>query len=94
MPGFLVNAAATVQCSHAGTASPDMKSTKVKVDGQPVILQDATWSISGCASQDPPNGPGNDKTATFSTGSTRVKVEGKPVVLADSISSCVASGTP
>jgi uncharacterized Zn-binding protein involved in type VI secretion len=91
MPGYLVNAAATVSCSHQGTAAPTKPRARVKVDGQPVVLQ-APWSVAGCtypAAAGPP-----DTTLAFSTGATRVKVEGMPVLLADSMSTAAATGTP
>lgn len=94
MPGYIVNKAATVMCQHGASAMPATASTKVKIDGQPAILQSASWTVSGCPSQPPPNGPGMDTTGTFSTGSTRVKVEGQPVLLADSQSTAAATGTP
>ena len=94
MPGYLVNKAASVMCSHGASASPTQASTRVKIDGQPAVLQAAPWSVSGCSSQPPPNGPGVDVTGTFSTGSTRVKIEGQPVLLADSKATASATGTP
>jgi hypothetical protein len=96
MPGAIVTKAAAVMCSHGGSAKPTpaCESTRVKIDGQAVIVQPGPWTISGCSSQPPPNGPGLDATGTFSTGATRVKVEGKPVLLADAQSTAVTTGTP
>lgn len=94
MPGFIVNKAASVMCSHGASAMPTLVSARVKIDGQPAVLQSGAWTVSGCPSQPPPNGPGLDTTGTFSSGSTRVKVEGQPVLLADSQSTAAATGTP
>ncbi|MCA9635795.1 MAG: hypothetical protein KC420_07155 [Myxococcales bacterium] len=94
MPGYLLNKAASVMCSHGATAMPTAVSTRVKIDGQPAVLQPGSWTVSGCPSQPPPNGPGMDTSGTFSSGSTRVKIEGKPVLLADSQSTAAATGTP
>lgn len=94
MPGYVVNKAATVMCSHGASAAPTQASTRVKIDGQPAVLQSASWSVSGCPSQPPPSGPGVDTTGVFSSGSTRVKIEGQPVLLADSQSTAAATGTP
>jgi hypothetical protein len=96
MPGAIVTKAAAVMCSHGGSAKPTpaCESTRVKIDGQAVIVQPGPWTISGCSSQPPPNGPGLDATGTFSTGATRVKVEGKPVLLADAQSTAATTGTP
>ena len=90
MPGYFLEQTSSLLCAHGGTATPAMTSARVKVNGVGVVLQSATYSISGCANPPPPNGVGPCTTAGFTTAALRVKVEGQAVLLADSVS----MGTP
>lgn len=93
MPGFLLHLGATVLCTHApGQATPVVTNPRVKVGGQPIVMQSSQYAIAGCALTGTPNPP--CATATWTTAATRVKAGGVPVVLQDSQSTCVPTGTP
>jgi hypothetical protein len=53
----------------------------VKILGEPVVLQPAPWTVSGCGL--PPTAGPPDTTAVFPVGSQRVRVAGSPVLLSD-----------
>jgi hypothetical protein len=93
MPGFLLHVGATVQCAHGGQAQPTLPNPRVKVMGQPIVMQPAPYVIAGCALP-PPLANGPCLTAQWVMGATRVKANGLPVLLQDSQALCVPSGTP
>jgi hypothetical protein len=90
----LVHESATVVCAHQGQASPSTTDTKVKVGGQGVVVQSASYTVSGCVQPSPPNGNGPCITAQLLTAATKIQVGGSPVVLSDSNSLCTPTGTP
>jgi hypothetical protein len=94
MPGFLLHQGATVLCTHAGQAQPVAAFPRVKVGGQPVVLQPTQYTIAGCAMPPPIAGNGPCVTATWLTAALRVRANGLPVLLMDSLSICVPTGTP
>jgi len=83
---------ATVECAHKGSASPGLTSTRVKIDGKPVVPQSGPWTVKGCSY--PPNSGPPDTTISFTTGTTRVTVDGKPILTASSQGLSAATGTP
>lgn len=93
MPGYLLHMGATVNCAHTpGLAQPGTSSPRVKVMGQPIVLQPTPYTVTGCAltgTSAPPCA-----TAQWVTGSVRVLSVGTPVLLADSVATCVPTGTP
>lgn len=91
MPGFLLTAAAVLQCAHAGTAQPILPAARVKVLGQPVVPQ-GPYQIAGCVY--PPNSGGPCVSATWTTAALRVKVMGVPLLLQDSQATCLPTATP
>ena len=94
MPGFLLHVGATVQCAHGGQAQPTAPNPRVKVMGQPIVMQPAPFVIAGCAFPPPPAGNGPCLTAQWVRGALRVKANGLPVLLQDSQALCVPTGTP
>ena len=94
MPGFLLHLGATVMCMHAGQAQPVVSNPRVKVSGQPVVTQSATYTIAGCTLPPPPAANGPCVTAQWMTAAARIKVGGEPVLLQDSQSLCAPTGTP
>jgi uncharacterized Zn-binding protein involved in type VI secretion len=92
MPGPIVQLGAVVMCSHAGTATPLVPSTRVLVSAQPVITLASPYAVAGCALT--PSGGPFCVTGQVTSGAERVLVEGMPVVLQTSSSTCVATGTP
>jgi hypothetical protein len=94
MPGYLVQQGATILCAHGGQAQPLMPNPRVKVGGQPTVLQSSPYSVAGCANPPPPANVGPCAVANWVTGAMRVKSMGQPVLLQDSRSICVPTGTP
>lgn len=93
MPGFLLHLGATVMCMHGGQAVPAATNPRVKVGGQPTVLQTAMYTIAGCALPPPPTANGPCVTAQWITAATRVFSGGVPVLLQDSTAICAPTGT-
>ncbi len=93
MPGFLLDAAATVQCQHAGQGQPTKINPRVKLGGQPAVTQTGGWSIAGCSLPPPPGANGPCVTAQWTSAATRVRAGGEPVLLQDSQAVCTPTGT-
>lgn len=94
MPGMLLHQGAVVLCQHAGQAQPTAVFPRVKVSGQPIVVQTSPYSITGCAFPPPPAGNGPCVIGQWLLGATRVKAGGVPVLLQDSQSLCTPTGTP
>ena len=92
MPGYILNSSSTLMCAHAGTAQPTVPSPRVKVMGQPAIVQSTSYLIAGCSLASVPSPP--CVTATWTVAAVRVKSMGTPLVLQDSVSLCAPTGTP
>jgi hypothetical protein len=90
----VVTAATVVHCAHGGTAHAAAPSPRVRVGGQPVLVQGSPMLVTGCTLAGPPKGPGPDSTASWATGATRVRVDGQALVLTSSTAACVPSGGP
>ena len=93
MPGYLLDAGATVLCMHAGDAQPTVTNQKVKAGGQPIVTQSSTYTISGCALPPPIVANGPCLTAQWVSAASKVKAGGEPVLLKDSSAVCVPTGT-
>jgi hypothetical protein len=91
MPGFLLHQGATVTCLHAGQAQPVSPYPRVRVSGQPIVTQVATYMIAGCTL--PSSGSPACVTAQWVTGAARVRAGGVPVLLRDSQAICAPTGT-
>jgi hypothetical protein len=94
MPGFLLNAASTVICSHGGQAKSVAPNPRVRVMGMPATTQLPPYAIVGCANPPPPANVGPCLTAPWILAALRVKVMGVPVLLQDSQAICIPTGTP
>jgi uncharacterized Zn-binding protein involved in type VI secretion len=94
MAGYLLHEGATVTCAHSGQAQPAVTSPRVKVDGQAVVTQSGTYTISGCSFTTPAGAPLPCVTGQWITAATRVTAGGVPVLLQDSQSICTPNGTP
>lgn len=91
-PGYLLDATSQLLCAHGGQAQPTAPAGRVKVGGQPIVTQSATYAVAGCALTGTPNPP--CATAQFASAAIRVKSMGQPVLLQDSQSMCTPTGTP
>ncbi len=94
MPGFLLTVSSVVLCSHGGKAQPTAPNPRVKVMGQPTVLQPTPWVVAGCAFPPPIAGNGPCVTAQWILASQRVKSSGMPLLLQDSQAICAPTGTP
>ena len=94
MPGFLLHVGAMVMCSHGGTAQPTVPFPRVRVSGQPIVLQPGPYAVAGCPYVIPPAIPSPCVIGTWTSAAVRVKANGVPVVLSDSQSTCTPNGTP
>jgi hypothetical protein len=92
MPGFLLDAGATVMCMHGGTATAAAPFPRVKAGGQPVTTQPAPWTVAGCPFVAGTT-PMPCATAQWVTAALRVKAGSLPVLLADSQAVCAPNGT-
>jgi hypothetical protein len=93
MPGFLLHVGAMVQCMHGGQAQPTAPNPRVKVCGQPIVIQAAPFMIAGCTFPPPPAANGPCLTAQWVVAALRVKANGVPVLLQDSQAVCMPTGT-
>ena len=93
MPGFLLNAGSSILCAHGGQAQATSPNPRVKVAGQPVVVQTVPHSIAGCPFN-VAGAPVPCVTAQWVVGATRVKAGGMPVLLQDSQAVCAPNGTP
>lgn len=91
MPGYLLDPTSTVMCPHGGPASTVPSQPRVKVMGQPVLVQPDTTTVAGCAFTVPPGTPSPCVTVRWLTAAVRVKAMGSPVLLQDSASLCSAA---
>lgn len=92
MPGFLLHQGATVLCLHGGQAQATAPNPRVKVMGQPIVVQPVPHLVAGC----PFNVSGVPSpcvTAQWVTAAVRVKANGVPVLLQDSQAVCIPNGT-
>ena len=92
MGGFLIQAGATVTCSHGGQAMATAPNPRVTVNGQPTALISGPWAIAGCPLVPPPLPP--CASAQWVTGTTRVTSTGQPLVISTGLSVSVPNGTP
>lgn len=93
MPGNLLHAGATVVCLHTGQAQPMTSVPRVRVSGQPVVVQTTQYTIAGCTLPPPTAANGPCATAQWISAATRVRVNGVAVLLQDSQAICAPSGT-
>jgi uncharacterized Zn-binding protein involved in type VI secretion len=92
MPGFLLHQGATVMCLHGGQAQATAPNPRVKVMGQPIVIQPAPHAVAGCVFN--VSGVATPcVTAQWITGALRVKASGMPVLLQDSQAACIPNGT-
>lgn len=90
--GYLLTANATVQCVHGGSASATNRSARVKANGEPIVTQSTTHTISGCSYV-----VGTVYmpcvTAQWTSAASRVRAGGEPVLLQESQATTTPNGT-
>lgn len=85
--GKLMTSAATMQCGHGIPIAPmpNLMSTKVFVEGNPVLLGTGPFTVSGCPNMPTQAQPSNVPCTTlaFTPMAKMVLVEGKPPLMQD-----------
>ncbi|TGX52362.1 hypothetical protein E5A73_16340 [Sphingomonas gei] len=94
MPGMLVEATASILCSHGGKATPTAVNPRVTLGGVPSMTIATTMAVAGCAFPPPPAANGPCVTGQWLTGTTRVLSNGQPLIVQSSSSLCAPTGTP
>jgi len=92
MGGFLLQAGATVTCSHGGQAMATSPNPRVTIGGQPTALLSGQWVVAGCPLVPPPLPP--CVSAQWVTGTTRVTSTGQPLVVQSGQAVSIPNGTP
>ena len=93
MPGCLLHVGATVLCKHPpGQAQPTASNPRVRVSGQPIVIQTSPYVISACGLAGTGNPP--CANAQWVSGATRVRAGGVPVLLDDSQAVCTPTKEP
>lgn len=92
MGGFLIQAGATVLCSHGGQAMAIAPNPRVTIDGQPTALIFTAWVVAGCPLVPPPLPP--CVSAQWVTGTIRVTSNGQPLVVQSGVAISIPNGTP
>ena len=93
MAGTIATFSSTVNCSHNGKATPSGSGHRVRINGEPVVTMDVSYTVSSCSFY-PPYGNGPCVNGTWTSASTKVKADGFAVVLIDSKGTCTPTGTP
>lgn len=94
MPGFVVDAGASITCPHGGTGTPIPTATRVTVGGKPPLLATDTVVIAGCGFN-VSGAPSPCLQVQWVMPSTRLQVQQAAVVLSSSIGLAVnAAGAP
>lgn len=94
MPGFIIDAGATILCPHGGQVNVVPRSTRASLGGKPPLLVDDLATVAAC----PLNisgAPSPCLRVQWTMPATRVTVEASPVLLSSSIGLCLnGAGAP
>jgi len=91
-PAPLLHAGATLLCAHGGQAQPVALDPRVRVSGEPIVVEPGPYAVAACALTG--SGAAPCTTARFVTGAARVRAQGAAVLLSDGRSVCAPTGTP
>lgn len=81
---LVLNAAATISCSHAAPVRHALTQARVLVAGTAVLVQTDAGTITGCPFTVPTSKPSPCLTTRWTSASTRVLAGGTPVLLQSS----------
>lgn len=94
MPGFLLDAGATITCPHGGMATVVPRATRVGLGGKPPLLVDDVATIAGCAFN-VSGAPSPCTRIQWMMPASRVSATSAPVLLSSSVGLCLnAAGAP
>ena len=80
-------------CAHGGQARTVMPSLRVRVAGQPALVQ-VPLVVTGCANPPPPVSTGPCVIAQFATAANRVRATGLALLVDSGRAVCTPTGTP
>ena len=86
MAGSVITKTTALKCVHAPGPTPDLTYSRVKVDGQPVVLQGQTYTISTCGAQT------KCTSGTWTKGALKVLGGGVPLAISTGISMIAPAG--
>lgn len=87
MPGFVLDVATQLTCSHAGQVTTAPGNPRVKILGQPVATQADVSTVAGCPFA-PGGGASPCVTVEWLQPAARVTAGGQPVLLQTSPALC------
>lgn len=94
MGATVADQSSTILCFHGGPVSIITSNQRVKVNGQPVVTMNDTYTVSGCPfTIPPPVGPKPQPCVRLQwvVAAQRVRVSGQPVLLMNSSGICLSA---
>lgn len=92
MSSPIVTSSASLQCSHAGSATATAPFPRVTIDGSPVVTLSCPYTIAGCSLTGSPTSP--CVSGQFVSGALRVTAGGTPVALQSSPTTTLPLASP
>lgn len=89
----VLTAGSFLLCAHGGQARSPLPAPRIRVAGQPALVQ-VPLIVSGCVNAPPPANTGPCITAQFLTAAMRVRSMGLPLLVESGQSVCATTGTP
>lgn len=87
MPGYILDAGATISCPHGGQVAVMPRATRVKLSGKPPLLVDDTATVAACPFN-VSGAPSPCLSVRWMMPALRAKVESSPVLLSSSVGLC------
>jgi hypothetical protein len=87
MAGFIITKSALLNCPHSTPAAPDVTDLRVKIGGQPIVLQAQPYSFPTC-----PTSNSKCVKGSWTLGAIRVKAGGTPVAISAGVSLIAPAG--
>src|SRR4030095_16032890 len=87
MSGFVITKSTGLKCVHTPGPTPDLTYPRVKVDGQPVVLQGQTYTITTCAA-----GQSKCTSGAWTKGAQKVLGCGIPIAISTGVSLLAPAG--
>jgi uncharacterized Zn-binding protein involved in type VI secretion len=87
MPGFIITKGATLNCPHQTGATPIVTDLHVRIEGQPIVLQQQPYTFPTCTA-----GQSKCTAGSWTMGAGRVKASGTPVAISTGISLIAPAG--
>ena len=87
MSGFVITKATGLKCVHSPGPTPDLTYSRVKIQGQPVVLQGQTYTITTCAA-----GQSKWTSGAWTKGANKVLGGGVPLAISSGVSLLAPAG--